>query len=454
MLPLRFVAAGQSVLPLCGQGCGGTVVASSRNLRLTHERLLRRQPSAASTHAADQAAGGQRFGPKAGCGNSCSCRPRVFTVTWARSAGSWRRKTTPGSTPTGAGNHGWEELPYWLKGFCNLGFVLRDEAMIAESQDLDRSGAEEPEAGRLVRPRQGSAGAPPRLKGRDDLWPNMIMLFCLQDYHEFTGDPARHRIDDPLLPLPEPACRMTSCCMGYWPKMRGGDLLLSVYWLYNRTGDAWLLELAHKVHQSTADWTERRHQLAQRQHVPGLRTTRPPTYMQSDAPEHLRASYRNFDKIRQMYGQVPGGMFGGDENCRPGFTDPRQAVETCGMVEMMLSTETLTWITGDLLWADRCEDVAFNSLPAALDRRPEGAALPDRAQHGPLRSAEQEPRAAERRADVAHEPARSTAAASTTGATAGRTTRSTCGSPRPTTAWPPSSIATARSRQGRRRHRR
>ncbi|MBN2450155.1 MAG: glycoside hydrolase family 127 protein, partial [Lentisphaeria bacterium] len=25
-----------------------------------------------------------------------------------------------------------------------------------------------------------------------------------------------------------------------------------------------------------------------------------------------------------------------------------------------------TWITGDLLWADRCEDVAFNSLPAAL----------------------------------------------------------------------------------------
>jgi hypothetical protein len=67
-----------------------------------------------------------------------------------------------------------------------------------------------------------------------------------------------------------------------------------------------------------------------------------------------------------MYGQVPGGMFGGDENCRPGFTDPRQAIETCGMVEMMLSTERLVCLTGDLVWADRCEDVAFNSLPAAL----------------------------------------------------------------------------------------
>jgi hypothetical protein len=31
-----------------------------------------------------------------------------------------------------------------------------------------------------------------------------------------------------------------------------------------------------------------------------------------------------------------------------------------------LSMETLVGITGDLLWADRCEDVAFNSLPAAL----------------------------------------------------------------------------------------
>ena len=63
---------------------------------------------------------------------------------------------------------------------------------------------------------------------------------------------------------------------------------------------------------------------------------------------HVKASYRNYDKMRQMYGQVPGGMFGGDENCRPGYVGPRQAVETCGMVEMMLSTETLTWITGDL----------------------------------------------------------------------------------------------------------
>ena len=35
-------------------------------------------------------------------------------------------------------------------------------------------------------------------------------------------------------------------------------------------------------------------------------------------------------------------MWGGDENSRKGYTDPRQAVETCGMVEQMASDEILT----------------------------------------------------------------------------------------------------------------
>src|SRR5262245_49745479 len=87
---------------------------------------------------------------------------------------------------------------------------------------------------------------------------------------------------------------------------------------------------------------------------------------QSKDPKHLGAAERNFQEFRTKYGQVPGGLFGGDENCRPGYVDPRQGMETCGMVEFMLSAERLVTITGDPIWADRCEDVAFNSLPAAL----------------------------------------------------------------------------------------
>jgi Beta-L-arabinofuranosidase, GH127 len=67
------------------------------------------------------------------------------------------------------------------------------------------------------------------------------------------------------------------------------------------------------------------------------------------------------------WGQVAGGGYGGDENCRPGDTDPRQGLETCGIVELMQSCEILTQVLGDPVWADRVEQLAFNMLPAALD---------------------------------------------------------------------------------------
>ena len=34
----------------------------------------------------------------------------------------------------GQGDFGWEEMPYWLKGYGDLGYVLKDEAIIAEAK--------------------------------------------------------------------------------------------------------------------------------------------------------------------------------------------------------------------------------------------------------------------------------------------------------------------------------
>jgi len=213
-------------------------------------------------------------------------------------------------------------------------------------------------------PDKGRKGEATDLEGREDLWPNMIMLFCLQDYYDFTGDQRvialMTKYMKYLTTVPE-----DRFLVGYWPKMRGGDLLYSVYWLYNRTGEKSLLELAGKVHRTTAAWQD---DVINWHNVNMSQGFGEPArfYMQSYNPAHLEAADRNWTKIREMYGQVPGGMVGGDENCRPGYTGPRQGVETCGMVEMMLSHETLLTISGDPKWADRCEDVAFNSLPAAF----------------------------------------------------------------------------------------
>lgn len=37
------------------------------------------------------------------------------------------------ASPTGVGHSPWEELPYWLKGFTDLGYVLQDKRIIDES---------------------------------------------------------------------------------------------------------------------------------------------------------------------------------------------------------------------------------------------------------------------------------------------------------------------------------
>ena len=34
----------------------------------------------------------------------------------------------------GKGGSGWEEVPYWLKGYGNLGYILKDEKIIAETR--------------------------------------------------------------------------------------------------------------------------------------------------------------------------------------------------------------------------------------------------------------------------------------------------------------------------------
>jgi hypothetical protein len=261
----------------------------------------------------------------------------------------------------GKGKYGWEEVPYWLRGYSQLGYILHDPEIIAESQ-IWINGAINSQ-----RP-DGDFGPDQRFDddGSRDYWANMLMLFCLQNYYENTQD---QRVLDLMtkyfhyqLGVPD-----EKFLTHYWQKMRGGDNLYSVYWLYNRTGDADLLKLADKINRCTANW-ELKNDLPNWHNVNIAECFREPAehYLQTHDAAELRATYSDFQEVRTRYGQVPGGMFGGDENCRAGYSDPHQAVETCGMVEQMFSDELLLQISGDPFWADQCEDVAFNSYPAAV----------------------------------------------------------------------------------------
>src|SRR3990172_7102950 len=113
---------------------------------------------------------------------------------------------------------GWEEMPYWLRGFGDLGYVLKNERIIREARRwLDAT---------LNSQRPDGYFGPPLNKANDDLWPNMPMLNALQSFYEATGD-------ERVLPFLTNYFRFElnlpreKLLPGSWQKVRGGDNLPS-----------------------------------------------------------------------------------------------------------------------------------------------------------------------------------------------------------------------------------
>lgn len=276
-----------------------------------------------------------------------------------------RREGNAWLDPHGHGRFGWEELPYWLKGYIELGYVLRDPGILGESRQWV-------EAVLASQREDGYFGPAANLVGEHtlgrlealDLWPNMVMIYVLRTYHEATGD---ERVLKFLLRYyrwfhSQP---LENLLPASWQKQRGGDNLDHIYWLYSRTGEAWLLDAARVNHERTADWAGG---IASWHGVNFAQCFREPAqyYQQTHDVRYLRAAERNYDTMMRLYGNGPGGGFAADENARPGFRGPRQGTETCTWVELMFSHEIMLSITGDAKWAERAEEIAFNSLPASM----------------------------------------------------------------------------------------
>ncbi|MFK0058617.1 RICIN domain-containing protein [Streptomyces werraensis] len=261
---------------------------------------------------------------------------------------------------------GWEELPYWLRGYVPLAVATGDSAALANARRwIDAILATQQPDGFF-----GPRALRTSLGGGPDFWPYLPLLQALRTHEEFTGD---ERVVPFLLAFLRHMNAQGPGAFGTsWISYRWGDGLDIAVWLYRRTGETFLLDLAAKMHTLGADWTgptPSRHNVNIAQ---GFRE--PAQYAQvTGSAELTRATYRAYDTVMAEYGRFPGGGMAGDENCRPGFTDPRQGFETCGVVELMASHELLVRITGDPVWADRCEDLAFNTLPASLD--PQGRAV-------------------------------------------------------------------------------
>lgn len=259
------------------------------------------------------------------------------------------------------GDHGWEEVPYWLRGYCSLAYILNDEDMKAEAQVWFDAVLNNLKEDGFLGPRNYEGDNP-------ELWAQMIMLWALQTYYEYSGD-AKVLVAMTNYFKWEMTVPDEKFLKGLWQEKRGGDNLWSVLWLYNRTGDKSVLPLIEKLHKNTSNWTMK-DDLPNWHGVNVAQGFREPAmyYMYNGEPAMLQAAYDNQNTMRRRYGQVPGGMYGADENARAGYFDPRQGAETCALVEQMASDEIMMGITGDPYWADHCEDVALNTFTAALTK--------------------------------------------------------------------------------------
>ncbi|OFX55411.1 MAG: hypothetical protein A2W86_14175 [Bacteroidetes bacterium GWD2_45_23] len=271
---------------------------------------------------------------------------------------AWLDKENNAWLGTGT-DYGWEEVPYWLKGYGNMAYILNDKKMIDETKTWLDAAIQSQRA-------DGYFGPYVEKNGKPDLWGNMIMIWCLQSYYEYSRD---ERVIGLMTNYFRWQLNLAEelFLKDYWENSRGGDNLISIYWLYNITGDDFLLELAEKTHRNTANWRQRS-TLPNWHNVNIAQSFREPAtwYMLSKDSADLMATYNVHHLIRNTFGQVPGGMFGADENARMGYIDPRQGTETCGFVEQMASDEILLLMTGDPFWAEHCENVAFNSYPASM----------------------------------------------------------------------------------------
>lgn len=270
----------------------------------------------------------------------------------------------PDSGWRGGPGENWERGPYYLDGLVPLAHVLHDETLLALAG---------PWIEWILGSQRDDGFFGPA--GNDDWWPRMVALKVLTQHADATGDDRvapfleryfRHQLDH------LPGRPLTS-----WGRARGADNALSVWWLYERTGDAWLLDLVDLLAAQTTRWddyladgliTGPARTFSHRTHGPnvamGLKTGAVDALRDHDVAGHAARTESSFGALDRWHGQA-NGWFSGDEWL--GGREATAGIETCQVVEMMFTAAVHAQVYGRGVDGDRLESLAYNLLPASSD---------------------------------------------------------------------------------------
>ena len=279
----------------------------------------------------------------------------------------------PQSGWLGGMGESWERGPYYLDGLVPLAYLLDDDTLKAKVQTFMDWTLNYQRQDGMLGPRKNA-----------DWWPCMVMVKALAQYFEVTEDarvlPALTRYFHYQLE------QLPARPLASWGKYRWQDEVLFVEWLYERTKDAKLLELATLLKRQGFDWVDSFKSFNFKTPTPravlqnigpynykGMQThgvnngqalkTSSVQFRLSGDPEERANLYRQLDALDRYHG-VPNGMFSCDEHLAG--LNPSQGTELCTVVETLFSLEVALATFGDSALGDRIEKIAFNALPGEL----------------------------------------------------------------------------------------
>ncbi|HET9099652.1 MAG TPA: beta-L-arabinofuranosidase domain-containing protein [Acidobacteriaceae bacterium] len=281
----------------------------------------------------------------------------------------------PNSGWLGGNGESWERGPYYLDGLIPLAYQLDDARLKATAQKFVDWTLEHQAADGMIGP-----------ASNNDWWPRIVMLKALTQYAEVSNDTRVIPVMEKYFQYQQQ--QLPTRPLRDWGKFRWQDEVLSVLWLYNRTGSAKLLELARLLRQQGYDWQAQyadfkyTHRITQQYLAQckrdGLTDVALATHgvnngqaiksgpvwsVVSGSTADRSAVLRMISELNRYHG-LPNGMFSCDEHLAG--LDPSQGSELCTVVESMFSLEQSLAILGDVSLADRLERLAYNALPGAL----------------------------------------------------------------------------------------
>jgi len=256
----------------------------------------------------------------------------------------------------------WERPTYYVKGLVGLAYSLNDQALKTKAQKwIDWTLNSQLSNGSF-----GPASS-------NDWWARMPMLTALMDYCDATSDARvvpfltkyfRYQFDN-----------IQSRPFNSWAKARAADNVDVIVWVYNRTGDEFLLDLIDRIRTQSYDYSTI---FTDNTFLTDFNNDEYPMHGVNVAqgykyaPVFYQRSKTNKDKDAYMTGiqnlapyhtQITG-MNSGTE--RLSGNSSIQGVELCSTVERMFCDELASRILGDARIGDGLEKIAFNQLPGTL----------------------------------------------------------------------------------------